>query len=838
MSDLLDERDERDSAFGGVEILFALVTLVIGFALAMKYQAWITLFSATLGILAAIYAERFFKATIFSYGVLARLFSAAGFVSIRFAGLYNNISNRMLGRECTKSAKEAGFLFKRIVALLYSDLEQGRDLALRILFTLFLKPLTYYARWGLLGMLLTAVYAIKSELWEAVRELPRNLEGDSLREATEGLMQLVVTRELDFALGGMILIIVFDRVLSGVSRDATNEATELLPDLLLEKLRKVQCLELAVDEEDEEESQGIIMPRNVQIGMSVEKSAAELSDRRAAIISRSYQISQFFRNTLTVIENAYSVLVVLLVIVAVSVVGASAGGHHVLTFAFACFCTVAVTFAMTIVVMRQLLHHKVNDGNVGLMQARARSLQQLRDSASSRTLVENVMARGLADEKLHEKRAEVRTVKKENRDDWGVKRNVYSNAFFTIFGLTSVVYVLAAGNGQLSGRLMLLFIFAMVGVWGAISYLSDKSSSLIEAEQDGVLEGLEKGLSAIEFAESQLGAPLQVKLSTPLVPRNGEITFHTDESSGKAYFSYGGPNSQIRYPKPALGDVKLPYTVTETKVMRVLGRKNSGSTLLLKTLAGKYPVRAGRVEIGGVDLAEVGPAIGEWVKLVEQEIPSFDGNSILDIFKTFVCENITEDRIWTVLGLLGLKDQIEQWQITDADTGHTKASGVQVMIGRGGRHLKSDSLRLLWFAVHFEAMRMRLSDAEFKPVLILLDGVHLLSSRSDRARVVHLFEHKLLASPEANHLQVTLIATALHHRDVELWLKGNNAFKDQTVLALHQPSPLGESGEVHPDDVVKDCTSSVLYVWEHLKHKKATSGSRYKTFYTGVGKSA
>jgi energy-coupling factor transporter ATP-binding protein EcfA2 len=504
----------------------------------------------------------------------------------------------------------------------------------------------------------------------------------------------------------------------------------------------------------------------------------ELAELQQQLRERDYNAKAFGRNGWTVTENLYNLLLVLSVIVLISPLGAL----------FALFATITIIPS----IVYELIALQRSEMGLIVDRARRRSLLRISEDPRWKCVLRWIAPAGAIVEPLIKLSEQIGSARGQGKARRNIQREISRGVFFSLFALSCWFPIEACIKDQLSLRIALLYMFSMLGLWYAIAAIAEKSALLFEKASD--LELIERALAELEKVQST----------------SSIVAAGPDRSELYLSFRFAYPYSDTLLRCTADG-IRVPHSVDNcwSGTLAVVGRPRSGRTSLMRLLTGELYPTSGAITIGNIPTTDC--VMSREAPLIPDLIPPFQQMKILELFQSFLNHpDLSVVEVEEILRKIDLLDQIKR-------KGSEDYTGANLLIGYRGNYLDDNQTRLLFLALQFAALKLRIKENGFRPKLILLDGAHRLTTRKQRLLVKKLFKEV------AEELYATLIVVIrdpsheIDDRDFVITLLEPQDFPPEQTLRQENGNLL--TGGLHKD---------------RWKHADKTRRERYRAFLKSV----
>lgn len=532
------------------------------------------------------------------------------------------------------------------------------------------------------------------------------------RGAEEATVQLQISLQLNLSLGFLFGLITLRDVLRAKLFTDSAEASEIVPLRLARELEQLE-----------------------QVGeLSPQDSAPTLARFHRAVRKNSWAIGGFVRNAVAIQENYWGLFL----------------GLAVLFWVCWWAAFIALFAVMLLIPLRtfELWAIKRAQDKLVIPRLVLDNLQHLAEDVRINRLLDVFLEKGRFVGGLNQSREFLASCQKEIRTTSGWHQGSARIIFFSLFSISCVLPTLALLHQELAFRPFMLYVFSMVGLWLNVQTVTEKTSKLIF--DLGRLDEVEEALEALSET-----APAASNATRPKVSLSSSI-----KVAANSKFGYPGRKLLLWCPKELTHQAVI--TEVESRLV-VIGAPRSGSSTLLRLLAGELKPTSGTIEIG--DQASSNLDLRPWVKLIGDTIPEFPRIKIGELFRAVVGQNMADTEIEQLLELFGLLSEIKV-------EGSEDYTGLNLLIGHNGRYLTEEQSRLLFLALHYAVLKERAKKEDFRPAVIAVDGVHKVRPLLRRLQIAQLFR-KL-----CDQLHSSLLTVVRDLREIE--------DSDQVILLVSQ----------------------------------------------------
>ena len=490
---------------------------------------------------------------------------------------------------------------------------------------------------------------------------------------------------LDLCLGMLIGLSATRETLRDIGRQAMTEAEEIIHGYISTQIHL---------------GREVVAP-----GQDPNEAIFEFAELQHDIRDKEYSFKAFGRNGWAIGENLYNLFLVSLVILAISRVGA--------------ILALCATISIIPSIVYELISLMRSEQGQYINRARRRSLLRIAEDPRWKSVIRTIAPPGGIIESILNLTAEISSTRIAGRIKRAVQKIISLVVFFTLFALSCWFPVSDYIGGGLSLRVTLLYVFSMLGLWYGVYAISEKASTLFEKITD---------LDLIDRALQTLSAALQ---NPQPPPGSSNPSSGMDSSALTLNFRFGYPFQDLLLRTPDSG-FTVPPSIGLSEVVKVVGRPGSGRTSLLRILAGQLRPTFGSIAVG--DQLTHEHDMSKRVLLIPDLIPPPQQIKILELFQAY--QNRTDldlVEVEEVLRRLELLDEIKR-------SGSEDYTGGNLLVGYRNNYLNEDQNRLLFLALQYAAIKQRLTDREFNPRVLAIDGVHRLSRLKHRQNIVKQFK--------------------------------------------------------------------------------------------------
>lgn len=649
------------------QLILLSFTLALGSSIAYYNHSWFTFAGATFGLALHVllyfswsYTEMFVRSCSLRlprFGLDAALLWARQVASRSLRFLCMVSLGESGGTELVQTLQQVVRRQKSFWGYFVDEAPSARR---RLLFSTALKSPTYYARWAVVGLLMGSLIEAMLSRSEA-----------KLSPAS------TLTTSIDFYLGLLVALSALRETLQDLGRHALSEAQDVVPASIANAIASCRTVPDASSGD----------ARHV------------LARLREAVRVKQYQIGQFFHNSWGLLDNVYGLLIVGLVLVLISPLGA------LLALVGVCSMIPSMLF--------ELLNLKREEQKNAVNHARRRALQELSEDPDWQVVLEKVAPEEAVSGLLSDISLEIRSNRAFDKTKQMIQRNLARLVFFTLFALSTLFPVLETFNGDLRPRVTLLYIFSMLGLWYAVSAIAERASSLV-AKVDELSEVDEATQVVADNRPEDTPTASSASVSSEIVVN---------------HMSFGYPFKELilRFDQRLV----IPPTITLATTIRVVGRAQSGKTTLLKLLCGMKQASAGSIEIGGMDPGL--PSLAQRLIYIPERVPRFPRIKIHELFTAYLREELEGKEVREYLRIFGLLDELY-------DESRPEWTGENLLINFKDQYLDDVQQRLLFYALQYAALERRNGDSSFRPLLIAVDGISRLPSLALRERCFQAFK--------------------------------------------------------------------------------------------------
>lgn len=674
---------------GGFSIVFLMLSSVIGVIIAYYNNGWWTLFGPSIGLLTAWFYEAF------GLWILP-------YISGMNWGLSKKRKRRIykiFKRVCYFLA----FLFvfekdKKIetycTILEITNLSQFliqhtflnlKSCAQRLVLTSLGYSPPFYLRWFIVGLLIA--------------------------EIRPSLLQHEITPALDFYLGTCFAVTMFLELLKNSERNAISEVEKKLPSILSNDIIQI-CDK--VDTRSTSNNELVSLIRDLRLA--------------------EFNLGRFTGNSITIIGSIYSLCIVLTILFLISKIGA------IIAFASCSFVLPAMIFANW--------SSQKEAKDLAYLRVRKNTLLKIFEDPRVYYHIRKISPKGAFVSQIDSLRHALVSGNSESESDHTFIKKVGMLIFFSLFGVSTLIPVVEIGQGYLSTRLVILYVFSMMSLWYAIGKIADRYSQITKSFVE-----LEKAKIAVRYIKKYRNKVFESGNNNSSLPTSGEIIV------SEFTFNFPFQETCLENIHPfTIPDELAPNQNNQTTagtVVRVFGDDDG---ILLRLLAGNLKPSSGTVKIGNHLVENMASNIyyipdcgtqyqeGKVIEIVEAWL----GGKLVDT----VGENGDKISKATIVNRLLSRFCLSELSIK----GREKHTGANLILGYNNIFLSPNQNRLFLYANWYASAMYQFRERNIK--LVVVDGIHRLEKLNQRIKVARNF--KELADKHG----ATLIASAKDSREM------------------------------------------------------------------------